>query len=96
MAASAPAYATAADTPVLRVNGPTSRPPAHDPTASPSMNTDRTTDRTGAMMPNDANASRVHTTWSIRLEQPETKNRTKRVRRVARVMRAVRRGRAGR
>ena len=38
------------------------RPPAHDPMASPSMNTDSTTDSTGVMMPNDANAMRVHTT----------------------------------
>ena len=38
------------------------RPPSHDPTASPAMKTDSTTDSTGVMIPNDANAMRVHTT----------------------------------
>ena len=39
------------------------RPPAHDPEARPSMNTEITTEMTGAMMPNEANARRTHTTW---------------------------------
>jgi len=38
------------------------------------MKTEITTESTGVMIPNEANAMRVHTSWYTRLQKPETKN----------------------
>ena len=49
--------------PVLLFKSRIHRPPPQDPTANPSMKTDSTIDNTGVMIPNEANAIRVQTTW---------------------------------
>jgi hypothetical protein len=51
------------ESPVFRTQRAIDRPASHAPIASPSMKTDKTTESTGVMIPNEANASRIQTTW---------------------------------
>ena len=55
------------------------------------MKTEMTTDNTGRMIPKEAKASRVQTTWYTRLEKPDMKKSANRIRRIT-LMRARHRG----
>src|SRR5262249_43658693 len=66
----------------LRVRCSMARPASHAPSARPSMNTEITTETTAVMMPNEAKARRIQTTWSTRPQNPEREKNSNSNRRV--------------